>query len=263
MSRRCMPDRAAPSRSPSSNEVNSCTPRRARPRRRTVRATPGRVPGTPVIPVELVPTTAGSRRCGIIPPPRRHLVRYAGCSSRRSGKPSARDAPRAVTRPRRRTGARRKDTAWPARDGRIPWAELLHRVFATDVLSCPRSGRHIGCRDRRGLRGYPRGARLLPSAWAGRAGAYQASSNESSVCGRARAGAKVTACTAARSPRVCAEIAQCRPAYTGSSGWVHRLAGPISGCPLVDPGHLTRYIEGHVQRFTAIQYHCRTSCRAQ
>ena len=41
------------------------------------------------------------RLCGIIPPPRRHLVCYAG----------------------------------------VPWAELLRRVFATDVLSCPCGGR--------------------------------------------------------------------------------------------------------------------------
>jgi hypothetical protein len=79
------------------------------------------------------------RLCGIIPPPRRHLVRYAGvfgpaCQRRaqlralvpaRGGEP-----PPAAATPSGSTRA-----------GRVPWAELLRRVFATDVLSCPCGGR--------------------------------------------------------------------------------------------------------------------------
>jgi len=34
------------------------------------------------------------------------------------------------------------------RVGRVPWAELLRRVFAPDVLSCP-------CGGRRGVEGAP------------------------------------------------------------------------------------------------------------
>ena len=87
----------------------------------------------------LPPVTFLRRLCGIIPPPRRHLVRYAGvfgpASQRRAqlralvpargGEPP----PAAATR------------SGSTRAGRVPWAELLRRMFATDVLSCPCGGR--------------------------------------------------------------------------------------------------------------------------
>jgi hypothetical protein len=87
----------------------------------------------------LSPVAFLRRLCGIIPPPRRHLVRYAGvfgpaCKARaklralvptRGGEP-----PSAAATPSGSTRA-----------SRVPWAKLLRRVFATDVLSCPCGGR--------------------------------------------------------------------------------------------------------------------------
>ena len=69
----------------------------------------------------------------------RHLVRDAGVF--RAGLPAARQAPRADARACgraiRRAGAVRRQ-----RGGRVPWAELLRRVFAAaDVLACPCGGR--------------------------------------------------------------------------------------------------------------------------
>ncbi|HEX7837465.1 MAG TPA: hypothetical protein VF469_08380 [Kofleriaceae bacterium] len=87
----------------------------------------------------LPPVAFRRRLCGIIPPPRRHLVRHAGvfgpASKRRAqlralvpargGEP-----PRVLATPRGSTRA-----------GRVPWAELLRRVFASDVVTCPCGGR--------------------------------------------------------------------------------------------------------------------------
>ncbi|MDB4955574.1 MAG: transposase [Myxococcales bacterium] len=64
----------------------------------------------------------------VIPPPRRHLVRYSGifgAASKHRGKL------RALVLPR--------DDAEPARS--TPWADLLRRVFADDVPQCPCGGR--------------------------------------------------------------------------------------------------------------------------
>ena len=82
------------------------------------------------------------RLVGIIPPPRRHLVRYAGVfgpASKHRGKlralvPTDPDHPAdpSCTHP---TQAR------PPRARRLPWADLLRRVFADDVLRCPCGGR--------------------------------------------------------------------------------------------------------------------------
>jgi hypothetical protein len=89
----------------------------------------------------VMPPVAFLRRlCGIIPPPRRHLVRYSGvfgpaakARSRLRALVPARDdavAPRCAAAP---TGS--------PRAGRLPWADLLRRVFADDVLQCPCGGR--------------------------------------------------------------------------------------------------------------------------
>ena len=84
----------------------------------------------------VLPPVAFIRRlCGIIPPPRRHLVRYAGVF----GPASKRHAQLRVLVPAP-TGEPPPFAATPAgstRAGRVPWAELLRRVFATDVLACP------------------------------------------------------------------------------------------------------------------------------
>ena len=91
--------------------------------------------------IELVlpPVAFLGRLCGIIPPPRRHLVRYAGVF----GPASKRRAQLRALLPAR-GGEPLPVAATPSnspRAGRVPWAELLRRVFATDVLSCPCGGR--------------------------------------------------------------------------------------------------------------------------
>lgn len=87
------------------------------------------------------------RLCGIIPPPRRHLVRYSGIFGPAS---KHRHALRALVPTDRSheagdarcTEPRPSQTAGPAsRARRLPWADLLRRVFADDVLQCPCGGR--------------------------------------------------------------------------------------------------------------------------
>jgi hypothetical protein len=87
----------------------------------------------------LPPVTFLRRLCGIIPPPRRHLVRYAGVF----GPASQRRAQLRALVPAR-DGESPPAAATPSgstRAGRVPWAELLRRVFATDVLASPCGGR--------------------------------------------------------------------------------------------------------------------------
>lgn len=90
----------------------------------------------------VLPPVAFLRRlCGIIPPPRRHLVTYSGIFG-----PAAKDRAKlralvpmcedSVAPPCSTT------TAAPrSRAGRLPWADLLRRVFADDVLQCACGGR--------------------------------------------------------------------------------------------------------------------------
>ena len=89
----------------------------------------------------LEPVAFLRRLVGIIPPPRRHLVRCAGIFGPAS---KARAKLRALV-------PATDDTAHaacpgtphpvPPRAHRLPWAELLGRVFAQDVLACPCGGR--------------------------------------------------------------------------------------------------------------------------
>ena len=90
----------------------------------------------------VMPPVAFLRRlCGIIPPPRRHLVTYSGIfgpaakhrAKLRALVPVCEDAatpPCSPTTPVPRIRA-----------GRLPWADLLRRVFADDVLHFPCGGR--------------------------------------------------------------------------------------------------------------------------
>jgi len=87
----------------------------------------------------LPPVTFLRRLCGIIPPPRRHLVRYAGVFGPAS---QARAKLRALVPARGSEPPPAAATpSGSTRAGRVPWAELLRRVFATDVLTCPCGGR--------------------------------------------------------------------------------------------------------------------------
>jgi hypothetical protein len=84
------------------------------------------------------------RLVGIIPPPRRHLVRYSGVFGPAS---KLRTKLRALVpaEPTQQAWAHRAEPRPPAttasRARRLPWADLLQRVFADDVLQCPCGGR--------------------------------------------------------------------------------------------------------------------------
>jgi hypothetical protein len=88
----------------------------------------------------LEPVAFLRRLCGIIPPPRRHLVRYSGVFG-----PASKDRSklRALVPARDPSDAARctASATASARAGRLPWADLLRRVFADDVLQCPCGGR--------------------------------------------------------------------------------------------------------------------------
>ena len=87
------------------------------------------------------------RLCGIIPPPRRHLVRYHGlfapaaAQRKQLGRlvPAADNADRGCPDPPSRAPTPPVSWVWRAR--RVPWAELLRRVFADDLLNCRYDGR--------------------------------------------------------------------------------------------------------------------------
>jgi hypothetical protein len=92
----------------------------------------------------LEPVVFLRRLVGIIPPPRRHLVRYAGVFGPAS---KHRAKLRALV-----PAAEADDAIDPScgsappgsgssRARRLPWADLLRRVFADDVLRCPCGGR--------------------------------------------------------------------------------------------------------------------------
>jgi hypothetical protein len=101
----------------------------------------------------LTPDELLARLATLVPPPRVHGVRYHGVFA-----PNARARPRMVPQPLESmprappTPAdasassstsgkppRRHDR--PTRSYRVPWADLLKKVFAVDVLACPCGGR--------------------------------------------------------------------------------------------------------------------------
>ena len=98
----------------------------------------------------LSPVAFLRRLAGILPPPRRHLVRYAGVFAPRA-KRRARVvalAPAGVAQATATAADRAAVPAEPAAHAapaapttrpstRLPWADLLQRVFAEDVLACP------------------------------------------------------------------------------------------------------------------------------
>ena len=89
----------------------------------------------------LEPVAFLRRLVGIIPPPRRHLVRYAGVFGPAA---KARSKLRALIPATNTADAATCPTAGtpiPMRARRLPWPDLLRRVFAEDVLTCPCGGR--------------------------------------------------------------------------------------------------------------------------
>lgn len=80
--------------------------------------------------VLLEPEKFMQRLAALIPPPRQHQVRYHGILA-----PSATWRDQVVPGP-----ARARPTSPRGHKHYRPWAELLRRVFAVDVLVCPRCG---------------------------------------------------------------------------------------------------------------------------
>jgi hypothetical protein len=88
-----------------------------------------------------------SVKANLVPPPRSHLIRYHGVFGPASAWRSqivprpqestlAPCAPASTAQPPPQTAARPQTS-------RIPWAELLLRVFREDVLVCPCGGRRV------------------------------------------------------------------------------------------------------------------------
>ncbi len=90
----------------------------------------------------LEPVAFLRRLVGIIPPPRRLLVRYAGVFGPAS-KHRAKLRALVPTDPDHAAdpSCTHSTQAPQPRARRLPWADLLRRVFADDVLRCPCGGR--------------------------------------------------------------------------------------------------------------------------
>ena len=83
------------------------------------------------------PLSLLSRRAASVPSPRRHTVRYAGvlasASKLRPRLAPKKEAPEGGKGESKCSHGRGRGTYWP-------WADLLKRTFAVDILSCPRCG---------------------------------------------------------------------------------------------------------------------------
>jgi hypothetical protein len=107
--------------------------------------------------LRLEPTELLRRLATLVPPPRAHLVRYSGVFGPASkwraeivpAAPAAIELkppePEPVPAPPSASPAKPALAAEPIEprrpDARIPWADLLKRVFLLDVLACPCGGR--------------------------------------------------------------------------------------------------------------------------
>jgi Putative transposase len=88
--------------------------------------------------VDLDPLSLLTRLCASVPPPRFHTVRYVGVLASAS-----KLRPRILPEPPKEDPLEVEETEHRPRRCRYrPWAELMRRTFAVDVLCCPRcSGR--------------------------------------------------------------------------------------------------------------------------
>ena len=90
--------------------------------------------------IDLDPLSLLTRLCAAVPPPRRHTVRYVGVLASAS-KLRPRVVPRAKSSATAACEPGVAATAPSRIGGRYrPWAELLKRTFALDVLACPDCG---------------------------------------------------------------------------------------------------------------------------
>jgi Putative transposase/Transposase zinc-binding domain len=97
-----------------------------------VRITLKRAYADGTVAVDMDPVSLLCRLAASVPPPRFHTIRYAGVLA-----PASRWRSRIV--PPQEMPARSDQRGTPERAGAYrPWAELLARSFAVDVLSCPR-----------------------------------------------------------------------------------------------------------------------------
>ncbi len=96
----------------------------------------------------LTPDELLARIATLVPPPRVHGLRFHGVfapnsKARKRVVPvpsrevSATTEPMAEMAPGRRSKQRRARPEEPPRTYRVPWAKLLKKVFALDVLACP------------------------------------------------------------------------------------------------------------------------------
>jgi hypothetical protein len=88
--------------------------------------------------VVFTPAQFVRRLAAIVPPPRAHLTRYHGAFAARSKLRKA-----LVPPPPPPTDPRPGSPSQPApklRERRLPWAQLLERVFSQDVLTCDKCG---------------------------------------------------------------------------------------------------------------------------
>jgi hypothetical protein len=88
--------------------------------------------------VALAPLALIARLAAIVPPPRRHVTRYFGVLSSHSNLRSL-----VVPPPAQAAAGKPGDGEAPKSPGRsryIPWAELLRRTWAIDILACQTCG---------------------------------------------------------------------------------------------------------------------------
>jgi hypothetical protein len=90
----------------------------------------------------VMPPVAFLRRlCGIIPPPRKHLVTYSGIFGPAAKQRAKLRALVPVCEDSVASSCSTTIAVPRSRSGRLPWADLLRRVFANDVLQCACGGR--------------------------------------------------------------------------------------------------------------------------